>query len=262
MITVATKLDVPIKLTFEAASRRSILGLGDIVLPGMVMAFALRLDLWLHYQRKIKYEATELQAVSKDPPSATGLASAASSTTTTTTTTKSREVKAPYVDVRGGWGERFWASDGFVLASRARVPPSVAASSFPKTYFTASVVGYALGMAATLAMLLVYRRGQPALLYLVPGVLGALYLTAYRRGEMALVWSYTEDGSLDTVDAVVDLDAAGRVVGRVDDTAEVGEMGKTEEVKKTETGTQTARWDRQILLISLEALDEGQHRRH
>jgi minor histocompatibility antigen H13 len=69
MVTVATKLDVPIKLTFQAAERKSILGLGDIVIPGMVMALALRFDLWRHYEGKIKYESTDLKLIEKDPSS-------------------------------------------------------------------------------------------------------------------------------------------------------------------------------------------------
>lgn len=205
MVTVATKLDVPIKLQFEAASRRSILGLGDIVLPGILMAFALRLDLWLHYQRKLKYESTKLELVQKD---------ASTGQITTTTETKFREVKVPYVNVKNGWGERFWASDGF-FANGGQLPSTVAATSFPKTYFHATVLGYAAGMGVTLAMLLVFKRGQPALLYLVPGVLGSLYLRAFTRGELKLIWGYTEDGSIDTIDTVVNLDADGRVTSTV-----------------------------------------------
>ena len=40
MVTVATSLDVPIKLVFPGPVRSSILGLGDIVIPGIVIALA------------------------------------------------------------------------------------------------------------------------------------------------------------------------------------------------------------------------------
>jgi minor histocompatibility antigen H13 len=43
----------------------------------------------------------------------------------------------------------------------------------------------------------IWDHGQPALLYLVPGVLGTLWGTALVRGEWKLMWEYTEDGSLD-----------------------------------------------------------------
>src|SRR6202035_2060452 len=36
MVTVATKLDVPIKLVFPGPKRGGMLGLGDVVLPGIM----------------------------------------------------------------------------------------------------------------------------------------------------------------------------------------------------------------------------------
>lgn len=210
MVTVATTLDVPIKLQFQAAQRKSILGLGDIVIPGMFIAWALRADLWMHYKRMVKYESTDLKVVEKDEVSGELM---------TRNETKHREVKAMYVEVKGNWGDWFWTRRFMFLLSPTDAPPSVRASSFKKTYFYASFGGYLLGMLVTLAMLLMFKRGQPALLYLVPGVLGATYLTAIVRGEFKSLWKYTEDGSLDTVDVVVDLDANGepiKTIGRLE----------------------------------------------
>ncbi|QUC18092.1 uncharacterized protein UV8b_02333 [Ustilaginoidea virens] len=207
MITVATTLDVPIKLAFEAGSRKSILGLGDIVIPGMLIAWALRLDLWLHYVGKLKYEPASLRIVERDP--STGLVAQRSDT-------KHRQVKARYVEVKNRWGDGLWTRGGRLFLRRPRqLPADLAAARFPKVYFRASMAGYALGMAATLAMLLVFERGQPALLYLVPGVLGSLVATALARGQLGDVCRYTEDGSLDTEDVVVDLDGDGNVVKTV-----------------------------------------------
>jgi len=234
MVTVATKLDVPIKLQFSAAARKSILGLGDIVLPGIVMAFALRLDLWFHYQRKVKYEETELKVISKDP--STGELS-------TTSQTKHREVKAPYVSVKNGWADRVWSSNCAIFRSR-QMPPEVSATRFPKTYFNATVIGYSLGMLVTLAMLLLFRRGQPALLYLVPGVLGSIYVTAFARGEIKKVWAYTEDGSIDTIDTVVDLDGNGQVIKKLGKLKDgVVDTTKKEEVDSTEKQDGTKKVD-------------------
>jgi len=45
MVTVATKFDVPIKLKFpNAEGKYSILGLGDMVIPGLLLALALKFD--------------------------------------------------------------------------------------------------------------------------------------------------------------------------------------------------------------------------
>ena len=202
MITVATTLDVPIKLQFKAASKQSMLGLGDIVIPGMVIAWALRLDLWLYYAKRIKYESKSLELVLKEKDG----------TIVNKTDIKHMEVKAVYVNAKGNWGERFWLRNTFFLTKPAAFPPDVAATDFPKTYFIATMVGYLLGMVVTLAMLITFQHGQPALLYLVPGVLGSIYATALVKGELKKIWSYTEDGTLDQIDVVVDLDANGNVI--------------------------------------------------
>jgi len=165
MVTVATSLDVPIKLVFPGPKRGSMLGLGDVVLPGIMMALALRYDLYLHYLRKQRKET--------DPSS------------------KAVVIKSEYHDATGQWGERFWTkgSKDITVADGAR---------FSKVYFKASLVGYVIAMLVTLAVMNIYNHAQPALLYLVPGVLISLWGTALVRGEIGLMWNYTEDGSLDT----------------------------------------------------------------
>lgn len=165
MVTVATQLDVPIKLVFPGPKRGGMLGLGDIVLPGMMMALALRFDLYLHYLHK------------KSPFPSAGDAPTPGH-------------KQPYIPATGHWGERFWTRG----LSAAVLPPRVAGSMFPKTYFYASVVGYVVGMLTTLVVMHFYNHPQPALLYLVPCVLGALWGTALVRRELGLMWRYTEAG--------------------------------------------------------------------
>ncbi|CAG8971124.1 hypothetical protein HYALB_00008601 [Hymenoscyphus albidus] len=170
MVTVATTLDVPIKLVFPGPKRGGMLGLGDVVLPGIMMALALRFDLYLHYLRK--QSSIPNKALVNDDQKPT------------------RAVYEPSTTL---WGERFWtnppkATSEATIADGAR---------FSKVYFKASVVGYIFGMFATLIVLNIFNHAQPALLYLVPGVLGALWGTAAYRGELTLIWNYTEDGSLD-----------------------------------------------------------------
>ncbi|TVY31424.1 Signal peptide peptidase [Lachnellula subtilissima] len=156
MVTVATTLDVPIKLVFPGPKRGGMLGLGDVVLPGIMMALALRFDLYLHYARKHLRQGET----------------------------------ARYVEATGLWGERFWTSG-------SKEENVADAARFPKTYFKASVVGYVVGMLTTLVVLNYFNHAQPALLYLVPGVLISLWGTAWVRGEMQLMWGYTEDGSFE-----------------------------------------------------------------
>lgn len=163
MMTVATTIDGPIKLVFPGPARGSMLGLGDVVLPGIVIALSLRFDLYLHYLNK--------QKKSDDSTKLT---------------------KVAYVDATGKWGERFWTK----RAKTTEEETTADGSRFPKVYFTAAITGYIIGMLVTLAVLHIYNHGQPALLYLVPSVLTSLWGTALVRGEFGLMWGYTEDGSM------------------------------------------------------------------
>ncbi|KAG9228469.1 signal peptide peptidase-domain-containing protein [Amylocarpus encephaloides] len=169
MVTVATSLEVPIKLVFPGPKRGAMLGLGDVVLPGIMMALALRFDLYLFYLRKQQPNAVVLNP--KDL----------------------NFQRATYLRSTGVWGELFWTR----LAPAEATPIEVKGARFSKVYFYASVVGYVIGMFATLIVLRVFNHAQPALLYLVPGVLISLWGTAFLRGEFDLMWEYTEDGSLD-----------------------------------------------------------------
>ncbi|KAF2210779.1 hypothetical protein CERZMDRAFT_44326 [Cercospora zeae-maydis SCOH1-5] len=134
MVTVAKNLDVPIKMLFPRPEEGySMLGLGDIVLPGLYIALCLRYDLFLHYLRKQK-----------------------------------------------------------------------------QPYFTAAMVGYAVGMIATLIFMSVFQHAQPALLYLVPGVLLSTWGTGLLRGELKQMWHYSEDVS--EHDTKADDEEKGRAV--------------------------------------------------
>ncbi|KAF6837473.1 signal peptide peptidase [Colletotrichum plurivorum] len=233
MITVATKLDVPIKLQFKTAARSSILGLGDIVVPGIVMCLALRFDLWRHYQSKIKRLETNLKSDERD---------ASSGEVVTVSQTKTLAEKALWLDINGCWGDWFWSSSwlGLFKSGGAPAPPSVRGSTFRKTYFNASLAGYTVGMLVTLAMLHIFKHGQPALLYLVPGVLGSLWLTGLVRGELKDMWTYTEDGSLDTRDVVVEVDGNGNVI------KEVKKDGDKDEEKKKKAEEEQAAKEKKL----------------
>ncbi|KAK1829501.1 signal peptide peptidase-domain-containing protein [Podospora conica] len=216
MITVAKKIDAPIKLVFNTARGVSMLGLGDIVIPGILMAMALRFDLHQFYLKQTKQEPISLESE---------FATRTAGETITFSETQYRRIKPTYVNTEGQWGNRFWTTrlGSFYPVSMAE---SVrAATAFPKPYFYASVFGYFAGMVATLTMLVVFKHGQPALLYLVPGVTGSLWLTALVRGELKEMYGYTEDGSMDVEDVVVEVDSTGNTI----DVAKTEEKGETDE---------------------------------
>lgn len=174
MVTVATKLDVPIKLLFPrpagpnddpTVQALAMLGLGDIVIPGMMAGLALRFDLFLYYHRKgiQKAQIEESESI----------------------------VKPQYQAATGFWGERFWAPTRASQIPEVQ-PPYHDARAFSKTYFKASIVGYVLGMVTTLLAMQYSNHAQPALLYLVPGVLISLWGTALFKGELHLMWNFSD----------------------------------------------------------------------
>lgn len=202
MVTVATSLDVPIKLVVPGPKRGSMLGLGDIVLPGIMIALALRFDLYLHYLRKASSSLPKNKLPSYKTP-------------------KSSQA-----------GDLWWTS-----SAKALRPQSLADAAFSKTYFYASLAGYVIGMVTTLAVLNVWNRAQPALLYLVPCVLGALWSTALARGELGVMWRFTESG-----DSIADVnveekgeDGACASAGEKEQKPKDGEKPEAEkDVKKKE----------------------------
>jgi minor histocompatibility antigen H13 len=178
MVTVAKSLDVPIKLMFPrpgdpqdptSAPSHAMLGLGDVVLPGIVIGLALRFDLYLFYlrrQKRVRFGSTDGSETLE---------------------------KAVYFPLAGRWSDHFWTHSllGRPLWKKDDNKPE-APFTFPKTYFKASLIGYVLGLLATLGVMMIWDHAQPALLYLVPGVLGSVWLTAAVRGELGLIWNYTE----------------------------------------------------------------------
>ncbi|PLB49182.1 hypothetical protein P170DRAFT_436808 [Aspergillus steynii IBT 23096] len=188
MVTVAKSLDVPIKLLFPRPAgpnqppdtvSLAMLGLGDIVIPGMMVGHALRFDLYLYYLRK-GYQKAKAEGNEEEP------------------------VKPVYQSARGGWGERFWTKP--IKSQEAELePPYQDARLFPKTYFKASIVGYLAGMIATLVVMQCFNHPQPALLYLVPGVLISLWGTAFVKGDIHHMWNFS-DSEEDEEDEEADSD--------------------------------------------------------
>lgn len=190
MVTVATKLDIPAKLIFPRPGSRgmSMLGLGDVVLPGMMIGFALRFDLYLFYLRKQTEKAMDIfkdvkSSEDHQPPEKTSKDDSPKEDTPENT----EIVKSKWHQATGNWGERYWTRGTNV--DRVEF---LQGGVFPKTYFHASLVGYVVGMIFTLLVMQVFSHAQPALLYLVPGTVGALWGTALVNGDIKTLWAFSE----------------------------------------------------------------------
>lgn len=170
MVTVAKAFDAPIKLLFprfgggpiaaklaaaagvavkggKGLSPFSMLGLGDIVIPGVFVALLLRFDCLPERQQRLK----------------AAKAGAAASGRATRAATAAEGEKKKFL------------------------------SSCPYPYFAASFFGYILGLGTTIVVMNVFDAAQPALLYIVPCVLGSTALAGAARGELKAVFSFSEE---------------------------------------------------------------------
>jgi minor histocompatibility antigen H13 len=238
MVTVAKSLDVPIKLMFprpgptddpSAPPSHAMLGLGDVVLPGIMIGLALRFDLYLFYLRRQKRVAAAVEG-EEDTVN-----------------------KPQYHSLAGRWSDHFWSHSftGRPLWTATTTVDSKpeAPFTFPKVYFTASLVGYILGLLATLGVMMVWNHAQPALLYLVPGVLSSIWLTALVRGELNLMWQYTEEVEEEEKDKnKADDQSTPSDVPK--DTSGKGEGGDKPEEKKRMAGHRS---EREVFSFSIES---------
>ena len=164
MLTVAKGINAPIKLLFPkdytdpAKPQFSLLGLGDIVIPGIFVSLFLRFDFLKSLNKK------HLEALIR----------------------------------KEGEGED--VSTMRYLAKQAL--------ECSKSYFIAVNIGYLLAIICTVVVMLIFDHGQPALLYLVPGCLIAVLTTALIKGELSLMWEFTEDEFITPPDDDEDDDAS------------------------------------------------------
>jgi minor histocompatibility antigen H13 len=148
MLTVAKGIDAPIKLMFPTdysgeKPKYSILGLGDIVLPGIFCSLCLRYD----FLKSLNIKHME------------GLLK--------------REARGEDV-----------STQKYLVQT---------ALTCKKHYFRAVNIGYFIAIVCTIAVMLVFKHGQPALLYLVPGCILAVIITSLVKGEFNEMWEFSED---------------------------------------------------------------------
>ncbi|KAK7718734.1 hypothetical protein SLS64_002695 [Diaporthe eres] len=256
MVAVATQVDAPLKLTYETSGgRSSLLGLGDIVIPGIFICLALRFDLWRHYQRKVTRVEEDLKTVTKEDNEGSPVAGNTGMGEITTVKTAYRTVKAPFVDPRGQWGNFLWTTSPKDLVSGRPTVKALSDADFPKTYFRVTLLGYLIGMLATLVVLVIFKHGQPALLYLVPGVAGSAWLTGLIKGDLKDMWEYTEDGSLDVEDVVVEVDGEGNVIEKekkkADATKDAAKGKDEEKAEKEKKNAEKDKSDYELFVFSI-----------
>jgi minor histocompatibility antigen H13 len=182
MITVATTIEAPVKFLFAGASVPEVgsgkypfgvLGLGDIVIPGVFLAMLREFDVerWWHDT----YEEYAAAAAKKGGSKTASPLQSWFQRTEPKPDNGDAVVEAIVRDMEAGIGET--ASIDFFR-------------DIPTPYFAAGLVGYAVGLGATFVVLYSTGKGQPALFYIVPSLLAASLGTAFYRDEVSDLWSY------------------------------------------------------------------------
>eukprot|EP00483_Globobulimina_turgida_P006178 UN06188 len=134
MVTVAKNLKAPIKLIFPRPSisdKPNMLGLGDIVLPGIYIALLLLYDVQQTF-KKIDFKNITQKGLAQLP-------------------------------------------------------------ELNMNTFYLSLICYLGSLAACLVFMWVFESPQPALLYIVPGVIIPILLVATIRGDINTLWTYDEE---------------------------------------------------------------------
>lgn len=76
-------------------------------------------------------------------------------------------------------------------------------------YYVSSTIAYAIGMILTFVVLVLMKKGQPALLYLVPCTLITASLVAWRRKEMKKFWKGSSYQMMDHLDSATNEENPG-----------------------------------------------------
>eukprot|EP00903_Cladosiphon_okamuranus_P015741 g14529.t1 len=173
MMTVATRIEAPVKFLFPALTDPSkqypfsVLGLGDIVIPATFCTLMRSFDRKLEGAKQAEAAAARALAeqVSSKNPMALWLDSFLG-----TPVTKASAFSA------GG------SAAGAGAASAPVLDTSLGDDS-SRSYFDNSVAAYAFGLGLCFAVNFISRSGQPALLYLNPALLGSAFATALLNGN-------------------------------------------------------------------------------
>lgn len=170
----------------------SLLGLGDIALPGLLLTFLLRFDIYKRFRAfatrpirapqvsgHIDLEDHQLDQADQDLIDPAILADLRAPQSR-------RTLSDEDYDGLANWGHREINQGccGGTLCIRIGCFDCWRWDG----YFSISLVGYLVGLAITNVALAASETGQPALLYLVPCTLGLISLLAWRRGDLKDMW--------------------------------------------------------------------------
>jgi hypothetical protein len=167
-----------------------VLGLGDVFIPGMLAALCRRFDISLAIMRARRAiraaeweEDREEEHVGHVGSLSDGDDNGGDPAVRRQQQQHQQQQQQLQQQPTRDRGDLESGGGGDVVAGRRL---AVAAPAFG--YFPLVVLGYITGLILTVLALVIMKKGQPALLYMVPCMLLPLYLVSHRRGEFSLLW--------------------------------------------------------------------------
>ncbi len=184
MSYVAVNLNLPIKILCPSGSSCSLLGLGDMALPGLLIVWARQQDrrsssvpikqIFNKKQSSGTFDRTVnpfRPAIGTfhplNPPSGTF-------NDEHPIIEKIEGIPAPEMNLKEN--------------SHSDSSPIPTPTHCEKSYFLIAIFSYAIALLLCLTALLVFQTGQPALLYISPCLMGGIVWRACSLGELKSVW--------------------------------------------------------------------------
>ena len=185
MVSVAKKFDGPIKVLwpkniFDDTKQFSMLGLGDIVVPGSDVATVYGCTVAYLFDHLLPLTGIFIALCLRYDYHLSTLAS------------KLAEKSAGSVTRSRKEGSRVFRTK----PHHAHLSPTLHVHhsrrwAFPKPYFTACFISYISGLLLTMFVMHTFQAAQPALLYLSPACLPRVGIMALVRGELTQVMAYS-----------------------------------------------------------------------
>lgn len=210
---IPSTVELPLKLIFPVHERYMMLGLGDVALPGAVVAFALRCDVLLRKHRapSLRHDdSLQSEAVPLLPGAGGPLSDAEGSRLLPGVRVECDEHSCRLVsdeEALGTTGIEMRRLDDdqhdqFRAPTAVRLPTAVhrlqcavwhalgrgGADSAGSYLFVTGLLSYFVGLAAAFCGNFFFKHAQPALIYLVPSVLLSISIVAARDGSFAVIW--------------------------------------------------------------------------
>lgn len=169
----------------------SMLGLGDIVVPGFFISLLLRLDTTI-FLKDLQNKQT--QKIENEAKTDTKMVSVPSSPVTRSMRKKVESIdnstKATTSDVSADIDDPTKKHVSLIGLDMN----SLYTKDFSKPYFYGVMLGYAVGLFITVAVMMFFNAAQPALLYLVPCcLLFSMSVGLYRNEFLTVTWLYNEE---------------------------------------------------------------------